>query len=820
MKNFAKILVGIFIFISADCKAQTDQEKLNSLAANFINNLRKDNREKVFLHTDKWYYIAGEDLWFKAYCINALSHKIFHHSKIFFVDLVNDKDSVIEHLFLNNKLQNLDGKISLSGLLPEGYYWLRAYTQNMPEQDVNGIYVQPVYIFNSKNPAPDNFGKKINTSVENSANIEKPELTFLPEGGSIISGTTAAIAFTVTGKNKKPLDISGYVTDTRDSVVSQFKTSLPGLGKFSFFVWKSRKYTAHVKWNNKDITYPLPLVNQFSSQLSIVDQNNESAHLQVSLGDSLYKKNKQTFVLGISKDSLCFAAVGSDMYDFTIQKNIFPDGKATFLLFDDEQQVISQRDIYIQNNNKGIAVTPKNKYGAREKVKLDVAVKDSNRQSTLSLLSVAVTDDQIDHTNDFTENIINKIKNDNIEIFPGADVSFKNYTPEQWDLIMLTQKQKFKNPEAIKNETDLSDNSSAGKFDFSHIRGKVVDNKNEPQKNNVITLLSTGNTEMIRTDTTDEAGRFNFEIPEQYGSMKYVLQVANLKGDVQNRKIIIDKPDFPIFKTPTQLKKTFSDEEEKLLNHFKRFQSDTVTAYASKGYLTPVIIKGKKKQEVTYDQSKQTSKFSRIIPGDKISTDFKSVGNALLSVPGISIRNGYVVLLGGSMTKDTTASSVEPLVVMDGVPVTIPDERNLGSSPLLNFLNTLPPSHIDFIEVLSGASGAIYGLQGGNGVILINTKNTATDNSNFSGVMNFSTQGYYSVPPFDEPDYDKKEIKKNPEPDRRSTMYWNGDILTDNNGNATLNFFTADSKTSYTITITGVTASGDILFKKLKMQRE
>ena len=56
--------------------------------------------EKVFVHTDKWFYIAAETIWFKAYCINAFSHRLSCYSKTLFIDLVNDKDSVISQLLV------------------------------------------------------------------------------------------------------------------------------------------------------------------------------------------------------------------------------------------------------------------------------------------------------------------------------------------------------------------------------------------------------------------------------------------------------------------------------------------------------------------------------------------------------------------------------------------------------------------------------------------------------------------------------------------------------------------------------------------------
>jgi len=71
-------------------------------------------------------------------------------------------------------------------------------------------------------------------------------------------------------------------------------------------------------------------------------------------------------------------------------------------------------------------------------------------------------------------------------------------------------------------------------------------------------------------------------------------------------------------------------------------------------------------------------------------------------------------------------SSAEPLYVIDGVPVPIVNLASLGISDL----NT---NDIESITVLKDASStALYGYQGGNGVILIDTKQKSENKLNFS----------------------------------------------------------------------------------------
>jgi TonB-dependent receptor-like protein len=829
MKIFKKLIVAFIVLVSAKAIGQTEQKSLDILAGSFIKELRTDGREKILLQTDKWYYIAGEDIWFCAYCINSLSHKISHHSKIVFADLVNDRDSIITRLLINNQTQKPEGKIALPLSLPEGYYWLRAYTRSMQGSDSNDISVEPLYVFNAKKINPIEADEPTDQNDISLSDTSRPVLTFFPEGGSLISGTTAVIAFRAVDKNGLALDVSGWVTDSWDTVVSKFRTSMPGLGKLSFFVWKSRKYTAHIKWaGNKEFTYPLPLVDQYASQLSVTEQNDKYIHAQVSLGDSIYKKNKLSYLLAISRDSLCFAAVGRDMYDFTLPKEKFPDGKTTLLLFNEDRKIVSERNIYIEKNNPGIVIsTDKEKYAAREKAKLDIETFNSNKMPALALLSLVVTDDSLAKEPVATSRLA-EMRNDNIELplaIHHSDTLTPVYSPEQWDLIMLTQKNNYAerfNAHHSNNNYDSFMSIKDEDSSVGSINGKVVDSKNNPVKKRVITLFSNKNEVIFKHDTTDEGGRFHFRLPDQQDSVQFILQVADMKGRLLNEKIIVDTFSYPDMHTPAHLKKKFSQHEIEMLQNFKTYQLSTLSFGIGKGWLKPVTVKGVKKKELSYNDSKRVSQFSKIITPDKFEQGgVGGITNALLMVPGVHYVNGRLTIEGGSY---------DPLVVLDGTVMdltgpTIASQTNgkttftTSKSAVLDVLESIPPATIDFIEILSGQQGSIYGMNGSSGVILINTTSKLRTNNEAIGLIKYTPKGYFTSPLFDEPNYDNKEIKKSVSPDQRSTIYWNGNVLTDSTGKASLHFFTADEPSSYSITVSGITVNGEIISKKVKIYR-
>ena len=147
---------------------------------------------------------------------------------------------------------------------------------------------------------------------------------------------------------------------------------------------------------------------------------------------------------------------------------------------------------------------------------------------------------------------------------------------------------------------------------------------------------------------------------------------------------------------------------------------------------------------------KESATFHILLRRILIGAGPESAGNALLMMPGVHLSQGLVMIGGPSDFKPSAGN--EPLVVIDGVRISLGGD-SLSVSPVLNFLNSLSFRTIDFIEVLTGAEAAIYGTNGGNGVILINTKSSPDINLSLSGLQSFYPAGYHVAKPFAMPDY-------------------------------------------------------------------
>ena len=111
-------------------------------------------------------------------------------------------------------------------------------------------------------------------------------------------------------------------------------------------------------------------------------------------------------------------------------------------------------------------------------------------------------------------------------------------------------------------------------------------------------------------------------------------------------------------------------------------------------------------------------------------------------------------------------------------------------------------------------------MNSGHGAILVNTRSGPRKNdASLTGLKSFYPKGFHVSQPFKMPDYNNQEIRNSKVPDLRTTIYWNGDLITDKDGKLSINFFTADEPTTYIITVSGVTVKGDRIYKTSTLSR-
>lgn len=784
----------------------------------FVKSIRAADKEKVILQTDRKVYAAGEKIWFKAFVLHSLNNRIDTMSKNLFVDLVNDNDNVIKQLVLNAGTLHTDGAIALGDSLTTGYYWLRCYTQNILQTDSSAIFVQPVYI---KNLA----GGNVLTVDERKPKYgKKPVVQFFPEGGALITGIGSTGALQVKDGYGNPVMVSGTITDAADSVITRFTTNRLGLARVSFYPLWYKKYFANMNINGQQVKYALAEWNPFSAQISVIRQTPGIIQAYITLEDSIYSRKFSTYVLGISRDSICFAGIGRGMYQADIPTANFPGGIATLLLFDQNQHLLSERKVFIDKDNYKINITAdKASYTARDKAHLNIELTDAGGKPLVSSLNIAVQDNRLMDMSD-------EIRSDTaqpVEAYEINDWLKHNkglFTPADIDLIMLAQQPSFTNWQQyheVKN--NYTDNTAL----LLNLQGRVVNRRQQPMKEKIVTAQSiTGANPYLALDTTNDGGGFQLPLPVNRENLVLKLQVKSRHDVAENDSIVINNFSFPTFSTPANLKQVFAPEKKVVLKRLSGYHIDTVFVGIGKEWLKPVIVKAStQKPTEVFDEKKRMSSFSYVLTQEKIRQyGAGSVGNALFMVPGLSFKHGQLVLYGGSGWMDSSSKS-EPLLVIDGVRLSKDAVNSGGStvdqtvSPVMSYLSSFSYQDIDFIEVLKGPDAAMYGVEGGNGVIIVNTKTHRVDD--YIGPSKIvQPVTYHVAPKFVMPDYDIKQVKNSKAPDPRTTLYWNGNLITGLDGKASADFFTGDDAAAYTVVVSGITANGEYISKRITLTRK
>jgi len=146
------ILIKIFLAISVitcSLAAIAQQNASTIIDQQFDQYHHQAFTEKLYVHTDQNFYLAGEIIWFKLYYVEGHLHRPQQLSKVAYVEIL-DKD---HKSILQGKILLDDGSGNGSFYLPasinSGVYTFRAYTQWIKNFSADFYFEKPLTIVNS-----------------------------------------------------------------------------------------------------------------------------------------------------------------------------------------------------------------------------------------------------------------------------------------------------------------------------------------------------------------------------------------------------------------------------------------------------------------------------------------------------------------------------------------------------------------------------------------------------------------------------------------------------------------------------------------------
>ncbi len=774
--------------------------------------------EKIYLHTDKPYYSAGDTIWFKAYLVHASLHQPMPYSRYVYVELINAQNQVV----IREKVRPQDNvyccQMALHSQIVPGAYSLRAYTNYMRNLSEDYYFRKEIQIGN----AIHSEGYASQEAILSTPYYEEPaegteagtadskasyDVQFFPEGGNLIAGNLQCVAFKAVDQDGWGCDVHGRIVDAVGSELTQFQSSHLGMGRLAFIAEKGKQYTAvcENQWGEElRVQLPLSTDSTYSIQLLYNTQQQIIIRALTPMGAPL---GEELYLLGHVRGVPCFSFTLSHTQDFVVlSKTGIPAGVMQILLMNRAGECLAERLCFIRQQEQPQLRISSDKaaYGKRERAHIFLQCLDEQGRGLPNAdLSVSVTSDNcvaIDSSEMSIESylLLSSDLRGYIEKPGQYFLSSNKQADAQLDLLMLTQGwRRYDIPKLCSGQLDVFKDyelevgsSICGRLQTYPIRRAIP---------NAHISIFNAQHNYFNAVNTDNRGRFCFDGFEYADSTSFFVQ-AEKKQQGVIMELTVEQPEFPqvTLSLPYSRKDLNSDEQmQRLLAHSRDryyFENGTMTIN-----LDEIAVTAKKAENLRRERGALYSQASYTFePQDIEDMVGATLIDILLQAPGITSNStGDGVLL----------RNATPLIVINNVPGQMQD------------LTLIQPMDVEMIDILKDPTQTAMYQGGGNGVICIYLKQGKRNEDKPLGSHQkvVSYLGYTSPKEFYQPIYSVEKNRSSQLPDYRTTLFWQADLKSDAEGKADFRFYLGDDKSSCTVLIEGVGPQGEVLHQIYKV---
>ena len=692
--------------------------------------------------------------------------------------------------------------------------------------------------------------------------LERYDVQFLPESGNYVYGQKAVMYVKAVGTGGAGVQVFGEIYNSKDEIVGKYRTDDSGFARAVLEIVDNKKFYATVKDTLGYEGEKVKLYEPLDKGITINGRMIVSGNQEYSANDRV------VFSINIHPDlldntlAICFHNGSEIYYCRNLSKRVetaalnlksLTPGIHSISVIDNNGNVYAERPfVVLPTGGEPIdVITEQKRYGKRELVNIKINVPTNLLDST-SNFSVAVTDsDLASNSEKTTMQSYMLLKSElrgyveNIEWYFNDTISLAARMLKA-DLLMQTQGWRYYDIEKI-----LKGKTSAPNFGREYtqtIAGKVVNPIGLTRKATVSFLAPSINFKAIGQIDSGFFVLNNVDFPEE---TRFIVSAIGKNGKSQIHTPVLQNDIFaPVIKYPVKTErvtysKPYSNIVEKI--YYEKDDGEHSMAYE----LDPVVV---------------TSQFVRLknspspLPEFPLKREWVRDSIDMKSYSRNYTVSSYVVATYPGVREyygQTTSDYVrKPQSEGDGIPygsligpkwspgsmsagvVTKPSRWGLvlvylngtyipaiGGQALHQVLN-LPLSDVESIIYVSGASASTFQPAftadevSPYPVLMVRTKpHVRTDQVPYN-VSGGYPLGWQKPARFYSPKYDTPESKRSKAKDNRITLYWNPAVKLDENGEATISFYTSDSDSQYRIEVEGRSAARQYHYAEKIIERK
>lgn len=651
--------------------------------------------------------------------------------------------------------------------------------------------------------------------------LSQSDVQFFPESGSMVNGLPSRVAFKAIGIDGLGIDVKGKVMDEANNQVAEFESLHAGMGSFLIKPEAGKHYTAEITFPDATTKrVPLPDAANDGFILGVSQPNKDSILVRIYTSANQLSTNPTLNFVGQTNGEVIVASpvkISRATTSVWLEKKLFPSGIAQFTIFTAAGEPLNERIAFIKGDDmmKLNLKSAKNSYKSKEPITINLSALDSKSKAALGgNFSVSV----IDETNvPFDENAETTIFSN---MLLSADLKGYIEKPNYYftntgedvdkalDNLMLTQGYRRFTWKDILNGADKKPAFEAEKKLGSVVSGTVYTLNKRPAPNAIVTMVSLRGQVALDT-TTDANGRFAFRPIVVKDSIKFAVQ-ARLANRSQNTIIALDT----LPKQRVNKNKNIADVSTNVNATLKAYLASAQKQddiYEKSGDLNKV--RRLKEVRITARKSKQDA---NIKPQGMYKIDEASA-DQLITFPEDEAANCVSLAMclqariqGVIIQQGQNGSELYDMSYKQNLGLIIDGRMASGPGEISEVLDgSIMPEDIAKIEVVRH-NMAVKNFLGKNeaGYVLILTKLGTSRKQYNPSIANITPKGYNKVRDFYSPKYTPGVNDK--APDLRTTVYWNPYLKTNEQGETSFNFFSADGPGTYKVVVEGIDAAGEL----------
>ncbi len=651
----------------------------------------------------------------------------------------------------------------------------------------------------------DNLEKiAINKIIKPANPASKNSVQLFAEGGKILEGTLNNIA--VKSINSQGLAIKSKVfiksgTDT----LSVIETNDLGMGASFAFIGQGVPLSATAVFEDGSTTdVALPEVVSEGYAIILNTKNKDRIISQVNVSKN-YVDHQDLYFIVHHLGQVYFVSkqkANKNELVFSVNRAMLPTGVITISILNSQFTPIVERAVFNYSEDNSLPLTAsldKLRYGARDSVQVSILAgdsKDSLRVAALSASIVNLTKIQDDYQN--APNILTSLLlSADLKGFienPGYYFQEGKVNNGDLDYLMLTQGWRNISWDSIGMEIKPKFEAEKG-IKIAGYTKKL--GRKAAESNAKVQLISTKNFMDFLDTVSNEEGYFDFGYLLFPDSVKFLVS-ARTEKDKKNIDIIVDSEQAPPITANRNAPLEINDVNSRFLDQINQ----------SKQFFAQLEQTGLMEKSITIEEVVVRATARK--PVSENSTNLNGPGNAdqVLTADDLSTCATLEMCLMGRLMGVTWMSGV-PYNTRGNVPMQVVLDGMFIEAEEISMINVMD---IESVEVLRNSNyTAIYGMNGGNGLLILTSKTGSSAMSNYvpKGLLTIQPQGLYATRTFYKPEYDVDSSVKLAR-DLRTTIHWEPGIVADRTGKATFGFFTSDEPGKYLMVLEGVDLTGRV----------